>query len=72
MERADIMIGTDPSQHPKIEVIFPKVSIENWTPDRPIEDIVTEGVEIKIHYDETEAEAIHITVVNETEDYNHA
>lgn len=71
MERTDIMIGTDPSQHPKIEIILPKVSIDNWTPDRPIEDIVTGGIEIKIHYDDTEAEAIEVNVVNETADYNH-
>lgn len=69
MERSDVTIGT--TSNPSAEVVFPKVSIGDWTPDRPIDDIVTEGVEIKVHYDDTEAEAIHITLVNETESYDH-
>jgi len=73
MERTDIMIGTDPSQHPKLTIDFPKVSFEGWTSDRPLDDIVTEGVEIKIHYDEgSPARAIEITLVNEIEKYDHA
>lgn len=73
MERTDIMIGTDPSQHPKLTIDFPRVSFEGWTPDRPLEDIVTEGVEVKIHYDEgNPARALEITLVNEVEDYDHA
>jgi len=74
MERTDIMIGTDPSQHPKLTIDMPKVSFEGWTPDRPLEDIVTEGVEVKIHYDyDTDAaRAIEITLVNEVEKYDHA
>ena len=74
MERTDIMIGTDPSQHPKLTIDMPKVSFEGWDPDRPLDDIVTEGVEIKIHYDyDTDAaRAIEITLVNEIDDYDHA
>jgi len=74
MERTDIQIGTDPSQHPKITIDMPKVSFEGWDPDRPLDDIVTEGVEIKIHYDyDTDAaRAIEITIVNEVEKYDHA
>jgi len=71
MERTDIQIGIDPSQHPKITIDFPKVSFEGWTPDRPLDDIVTEGVEIKVHYDSTTSQAIEINVVNEVEDYDH-
>jgi len=70
MERTDIMIGTDPAQHPKLTIDLPRVSFEGWTPDRPLDDIVTEGVDIKIHYDEGDpARAIEITLVNEVEDY---
>ena len=73
MERTDIMIGTDPAQHPKITIDLPRVSFEGWTPDRPLDDIVTEGVEIKIHYDEGDpARAIEITLVNEVDDYDKA
>ena len=74
MERTDIQIGTDPSQHPKLTIDMPKVSFEGWDPDRPLDDIVTEGVEIKIHYDyDTDAaRAIEITLVNEIDDYDHA
>ena len=74
MERTDIQIGTNPTQHPKITIDMPKVSFEGWDPDRPLDDIVTEGVEIKIHYDyDTDAaRAIEITLVNEIDDYDHA
>ena len=74
MERTDIMIGTDPSQHPKLTINLPKVSVENWTADRPLDDIATEGIEIKIHYDyDTDsARAIEVYLVNEVEDYDHA
>ena len=74
MERTDIQIGTDPSQHPKLTIDMPKVSFEGWDPDRPLDDIVTEGVDIKIHYDyDTDAaRAIEITLVNEIDDYDHA
>jgi len=73
MERTDIMIGTDPAQHPKLTIDLPKVSFEGWTPDRPLDEIVTEGVEIKIHYDDgNPARAIEITLVNEVEKYDHA
>jgi len=74
MERTDIVLGTVGTQHPKMTIDMPKVSFEGWTPDRPIDDIVTEEVDIKIHYDyDTDAaRAIEITLVNEIEDYNHA
>jgi len=74
MERTDIMIGTDPSQHPKLTINLPKVSVEGWTADRPLDDIATEGIDIKIHYDyDTDsARAIEVYLVNEIDDYDHA
>ena len=71
MKRNDIQIATDDSQRPTLTFDFPKVSFEGWTPDRPLEDIVTEGVDIKIHYDyDTDAaKAIEVTLINEVEDY---
>ena len=73
MERTDIQIGTDPSQHPTLMIDLPRVSFEGWTPDRPLDDIVTEGIDVKIHYDEgSPARAIEVTLINEVEDYDHA
>jgi len=72
IERTDKTIGT--SSHPKLVIDLPKVSFETWTPDRPIDDIVGESVELTAHYDGSEgvAKAIDITLVNETANYNHA
>jgi len=74
MERTDIQIGTSATQHPTLMIDMPKVSFEGWTPDRPLDDIVTEGVDVKVHYDyDTDAaRAIEITLVNEIENYDHA
>ena len=71
MKRNDIQIATDNSQRPTLTIDLPKISFEGWTPDRPLDDIVTEGVEIKAHYDyDTDAaKAIEITLINEEEDY---
>lgn len=69
MEREDIMIGTVSTQHPKLTIDFARVSFEGWTPDRPLEDIVAEGVELKVHYDPDNAIAIEATLINEQENY---
>lgn len=69
IERTDKTIGT--THHPKIQIDLPRVSFEGWEPDRPIDDIVTEGIDVKAHYCSIAAKAIEITVVNEVADYNH-
>jgi len=70
MKRDDIKIATDETQRPTLTINLPKVSFEGWTPDRPLDDIVTEGVDIKVHYDEGDpAKAIEIILINEEEDY---
>jgi len=69
MKRDDIKIATDETQRPTLTIDLSRVSFEGWTPDRPLEDIVTEGVELKIHYDENTAIAIEATLINEQDDY---
>jgi len=69
MERTDLTIGA--ASHPKIVIDFPKISFEGWTSDRPLDEIVTEGVGVKIHYDSITAKAIEIRVTNAYEHYAH-
>ena len=69
MKRDDIKIATDETQRPTLTFDFARVSFEGWTPDRPLEDIVAEGVELKIHYDPDNAIAIEATLINEVENY---
>lgn len=69
LKRNDIKIGDDDTQRPTLRIDLAKVSFEGWTPDRPLEDIVTEGVELKAHYDPNAAIAIEVTLTNEQETY---
>ena len=68
MVRTDVTIGV--ASNPEITVVLPKVSFESLEQDRPIDDILADGIEFTAHYDTTEAKAIEITVVNEVEDYD--
>jgi len=70
--RNDKTIGT--TNNPKLIINLPKVSFETWSPDRPIDDIVSQSVELTAHYDGSVgvAKAIDVTLVNETANYNHA
>lgn len=68
LERSDIDLDT--GIHPKIVITLPKISYSNLTPDRPIDDIATEGIEFMAHYDEDEAKGIEIVVTNSIANYN--
>ena len=72
IERTDKTIGT--TNNPKLIINLPKVSFETWSPDRPIDDIVSQSVELTAHYDGSVgvAKAIDVTLVNETTNYNNA
>lgn len=70
MVRSDITIGT--SSNPEITITLPKVSFENYSADRPIDDIVMENFDFTCHYDDDAANGISINVVNEVEDYEPA
>lgn len=66
--RSDITIGN--ASNPSITITLPKVSFEDLSQDRPIDDIVTSAIEFTAHYDSDEANAIIIDVVNELSDYD--
>lgn len=68
MVRNDITIGTN--QKPTVEIIIPKVSFENLSPDRPIDDVVKDTIEFKAHYDLTLGYIITFTLINTIEDYD--
>lgn len=66
MVRDDITLGSGES--PRITITLPKVTFENLTPDRPIDDIASDSIEFMAHYDDDEAYGIEVEVVNEIED----
>lgn len=68
--RTDIEIDNSPLVNPKIEIILPKISYSAWSPDRPIDDIVSEDIEFMAHYDDDEAKGIEVTVYNEIANYD--
>lgn len=60
--RSDVTIGT--SANPTIVITLPKVSFEELSPERPLDDIVTDTIGFTAHYDATEAYAIRAVVSN--------
>lgn len=71
IENTDVTIGAE--SHPKIQIDLSKVTYEGWTPDRPIEDIVTEGIELTGHFDGvTDHRAIQIELTNTQANYDNA
>lgn len=62
-----VTIGT--AANPSIVIDFPKVSINSRNVNRAIDDVVQEELEIKAHYDESEAKAITATITNEVTSY---
>lgn len=67
MERADVTIGG--TSKPKMVITFPRVSLEKWSPDRPIDDVVREQVDFIVHYDPSAAKAVDIVLTNLVEEY---
>lgn len=62
MTRSDVTIGA--SANPKVVIDLPKVSFEDLSPDRPLDDIVTENISFTAHYDSTTSKAISAVVSN--------
>jgi hypothetical protein len=50
---------------PKYVFTYPRISIENWTPDRPMDDIIKDNIEFIAHWDEDEGGQIFVDGVNE-------
>jgi hypothetical protein len=55
--------------NPTLTIVIPKVTLM-VTESRPLDDIITEDVMFKVHYDEAEQKSITIDLVNEREDYD--
>lgn len=68
MTRSDVIIGS--SANPKIQIDLPKVSFEDLSPDRPLDDIVSEGIKFNAHYDSVTAKAITAIVTNTLTTFN--
>lgn len=62
LERSDITLGT--TNHPRIEINLPKISFESYDPDRPIDDIVTEGIGFMAHYSLSDSLGIQVKIDN--------
>lgn len=62
----DTLIGA--TAKPSYTFTYPKVSFENLTPDRPIDDIVRDGVDFTAHYDEDAGAQVMIDGVNNVEE----
>lgn len=62
MTRSDITIGS--SANPKIQIDLPRVSFDDLTPDRPLDDVVKEDIKFNAHYDPTTAKAITVVLTN--------
>lgn len=59
-------IGT--GANPSLTITLPNVTF-NHAETRPLDDVVTEQIDFKAHFDETEAKAITISLVNEKANY---
>jgi hypothetical protein len=59
------------SSNPEITITLPNVTFTT-SETRPLDDVVTEEVSFVAHYDDTEAKAITVSLVNEKANYNAA
>ena len=62
MTRSDVTIGS--SSNPKLQIDLSKVSFEDLTPDRPLDDTVKENISFLAHYDVATAKAISVVLTN--------
>lgn len=70
MIRDDLpVLGTASTLYPEITITMPKVSFEDWSPERPLDDIVTEQISYNAHYDTAAGYAVEITINNEQANY---
>lgn len=66
MVRSDITIGS--ASHPKITITLPVCTIEKWSPDRPIDEVVRQGIDFTVHAN-PDGEPVTIVVENDQADY---
>lgn len=59
------------SSNPELTFVLPNVTFMT-SESRPLDDVVTEEITFMAHYDDTEAKAISVSLVNEKANYNAA
>lgn len=69
-ERSDVTIGV--STFPSITIELPRITFESYDADRPIDDIVSEGIGFAAHYSISDSLGIRITLRNTQANYNAA
>lgn len=62
------VIGTS-ALYPALTITLPKVSFDEYGPERPLDDIVTEAISYTAHYDATAGYAARAVLVNDTASY---
>jgi hypothetical protein len=55
--------------HPTLVITLPRVTLEKYSPDRPLDDIVRDKFDFTAHYDENEDEAIEAVLQNNIPSY---
>jgi hypothetical protein len=71
LARTDVDIDSGGgTQNPTIQIILPKISFRNLSPERPIDDIAQESIEWDAHHDDTLGYGIQITAINNVANYN--
>jgi len=68
MTRSDLTIGS--SANPSLVITLPRITFEDLTPDRPLDDVVKEDIKFVAHYDATAAKAISAVLTNLITTYN--
>lgn len=64
MNRSNKEIGTG-SQNPNIVITLPFITFNDFSPDRSRDEVVTNEMSFTAHYDDSEAKAIEVKVINE-------
>ena len=69
MKRDDLAtIGSSGKYH-TLTIDLARVSFTGYSPDRPLDDIVTENIDFMAHYSEDDMQAIKVTLINTNSTY---
>lgn len=68
LQRQDIEIST--GVYPTIKITLPKITYTKWTPERPLDNIVSESVNFIAHFSDDDAYGIKVEVTNTVSSYN--
>lgn len=72
MTRDDLPVLGTSALYPKIQIDLHNVTFDGYSPERPIDDIVSEGIDFMAHYDSADGAAITVRIQNEQANYNAA